>query len=116
VNRILVLLTMLALVIAPGTLVSAAVCRHHSAIEHELARSSADAKIASVARSEETAALLSKAGALSDTASGVVLADMLPTAEFTPPFPVAERLSRLFPSEDSLPGASVRPLLHPPAA
>lgn len=115
-NRILTLLMIIVLAVAPASMLSAAVCRHHSAIEHDLARASADARIANAARTEETATLLAKKGMLADEASGSFLADMLPMAGLTPPFDTAERLKRLLANENALPGASVRPLLEPPAA
>ena len=104
------------LAVAPASMISAAVCHHHSAIEHALARSSADPSIANAALSEETAALLSKKGILSDNASGFFLADMLPATELAIPLRAAEPLRRTLLNESALPGASIRPLLQPPAA
>jgi hypothetical protein len=116
VRRILTFLMMIMLVVAPSAMVSAAACRHKNPLEHALARANADAKIANVARSEETAASLSKKGTLSNAASGAWLADMLPPPEFAIPFHIAEPVQRSFGNEDALPGTSIRPLLEPPAA
>ena len=106
----------IALAVAPASMISAAVCHHHSALEHELARLSPDPRVSNAARSEETAALLSKKGILSDTASGFFLADMLPATELVLPFHTAEPLKHLFLNESALPGTSISPLLEPPAA
>jgi hypothetical protein len=116
VRQILTLLIILLIAVAPASMMSAAVCHHHSAIEHALARSSADPRIANAALSEETAALLSKKGILSDTASGFFLADMLPATELALPFHTTEPFKHLFLNESALPGTSISPLLEPPAA
>ena len=115
-RRILTLLIIVVIAVAPASMISAAVCHHHGAAEHALARSSTDPRIANTARTEETAASLSKKGILSDTASGFFLADMLPTPELAPPFRAAEHLGRILLNESMLPGASLRPLLQPPAS
>ena len=115
-RRILTLLIILVIAVAPASMISAAVCHHHNALEHALARSSPDPRIANTARSEETAASLSKKGILSDRASVFFLADMLPAAEVAPPFHASEPLRRILLNESTLPGASIRPLLQPPAA
>jgi hypothetical protein len=116
VRRILTLIIMLVIAVAPASMISAAVCHHHSAVEHALARSSADPRIANTARTEETAAALSKKGIISDTASGFLLADMLPAPELKTPFHASEPLDRFLPSESALPSASIPPLLQPPTA
>ena len=115
-RRILTLLIILVIAVAPASMISAAVCHHHNALEHALARSSADPRIANTARSEETAAALSKKGILSDRAAGFLLADMLPAPELAPPFHASEPLGRMMLNENALPSASIRPLLQPPAA
>lgn len=115
-SRLLSLLMIIMLLVAPCSLVSAAVCRHQSPIEHALARESSDAKVSNAARTEETSASLSKKGSLSDAPSASFLADMLPPSGLSAPLHFAESLRRSFPDDNSLPGTSLRPLLEPPAA
>ena len=116
VNRILTLLMILVLVVAPGVSVSAAACRHDNAIQHALARSSPDARVANAALTEETAASLAKKGTLSDAPSGAWLADMLSPPQVTIPWHRAEPIRRFYTDENVLPGTSVLPLLQPPSA
>jgi hypothetical protein len=116
VHRILTLLMILVIAVAPASMISAAVCHHHSATEHALARSSADPRVANNARTEETAALLAKKGILSDRAAGFFLADMLPAPVLPMPFHVPEPARRILLNESALPSASIAPLLQPPAA
>jgi len=110
------LFIILVIAVAPASMISAAVCHHHSALEHALALSSANPRIANSARTEETAALLSKKGILSDRSSGLFLADMLPAPELAVPFRAAEPLEQFLLNERALSDTSIRPLLHPPAA
>jgi len=106
----------IALTVAPPTMLSAAVCHHHSALEHALARSSKDPNVANAARSEETAALLAKKGTLANESSFFFLADMLPATQLALPFPTTETVRRIVLNESLLPGAAIPPLLQPPAA
>jgi len=116
VSRLLTLLMLIALMIAPCSLVSAAVCRHQSVADHALARVSPNAQVAGAARSEETAASLAKKGTLADAPSASLLADMLPPQGLKAPLRAAEPVRRPLLDDNRLPGTSVRPLLEPPAA
>lgn len=115
-SRLLTLLMIIMLVIVPSSMVSAAICQHQSPVEHALARADSDARVANVARSEETAASHSKKATLFDAPAVFLLADMLPTAQLTPPLGGAEPIRRSLLDEGRLPGTSLRPLLEPPAA
>ena len=115
-RRVLTLLIMVMMVLAPSTMVSAAICQHRDAAEHMLARTSADAKIANSARTEETAATLAKKGVLADAPSVSLLADLLPPFELVPPAAVASMSLRPVLDDIAPGGTSIRPLLEPPAA
>ena len=116
-TRFLTIFMILALVIAHGSSVAAAVCHHQNAHEHALARASRDAKVAAVPLAEEAAAAVdSKKGSSSAAASIHSPVEMLPAAMPAVPFRAAERI-RLRPADQAaLASASVRPLLQPPSA
>lgn len=115
-SRILTLLMIIILAVVPCSMVSAAICRHQNSIEHALARANSDAKIANVARTEETAASHSKKGTLFDAPSAFLLTDMLPPSRLSVPLGVAESIRLSFLDENRLPGTSPPPLLEPPTA
>ena len=116
VRRVLTLLIMIMMVLAPSAMVSAAICQHQDAAEHMLARASADATTANNARAEETAASLAKKGVLADAPTVSLLANLIAPFELAPPPDVGEARPRPVLDDIALGGTSVRPLLEPPAA
>jgi predicted lysophospholipase L1 biosynthesis ABC-type transport system permease subunit len=115
--RFLTLLMILTLVVANGTAVAGAVCRHRDSREHAIARQSQDAKVMAAALTEEAAAALaSKKGALGSVASLSLPAYVLPAAA---PYPLPHAIEPMLgPKLESapLPSRSIRPLLEPPVA
>jgi hypothetical protein len=115
--RFVTLLMIVALVVANGSAAAGAVCRHRDAREHAIARQSQDAKVATVALSEEAAAAAaSKKGALGSNASLSLPAYVLPATALSPvPHAVAPMRG---PQAESAPlsSRSIRPLLEPPVA
>jgi hypothetical protein len=116
-NRLLTLMMIAILVIAHGSSVSAAICRHASGAGHVSALRSHDAGISAAASNEEAAGkAASRKGAPADGGSVTWPSDMLPLADLEMPFR-AEEPADADPAEAPiLAGASVRPLLEPPAA
>src|SRR5215218_6082872 len=115
-SRLLTLMMILVLVMAHGTSVSAAICRHQDGVAHAAARQSSDAGISAAAYSEESAAKTgSGKGAPADSGSVSWPSDMLPAPELAVPFRTAEPVERNFADSAVLVGASVRPLLEPPS-
>lgn len=115
--RLLTLMMIVILVMAHGSSVAAAICRHQSASEHVAALQSQDAKISAVAVGEEAAgAVASKKGAPADGGSVSWPSDMLPARQLSVPFRPTEPLERELADARKLVGASVRPLLEPPVA
>jgi hypothetical protein len=116
-SRFLTLMMTLMLVMAHGSSVAAAICRHQDGVAHAAALQSEDAGISAAAHGEETAAKTgAKKGAPADSGSISWASDMLPTPGLPIPFP-ANEAAMLSPAEASiLVGASVRPLLEPPSA
>lgn len=115
--RLLTLMMIVILVIAHGSSVAAAICRHQSGGEHIAALQSQDTKISAVAIGEEAAgSVVSKKGAPVDGGSVSWPSDMLPAPKLTVPFRATEPLEREPTDARKLVGASVRPLLEPPAA
>jgi hypothetical protein len=105
------------LVIAHGSSVAAAICRHQSGVEHVAALQSDDAGISTVAFNEETAGkMTSKKGTLADGGAVSWPSDMLPTPALAVPFRANEPVERNLVDVAVLVGASVRPLLEPPTA
>lgn len=116
-NRLLTLIMIVILVVAHGSSVAAAVCRHQSGVEHVAALQSHDARISAVAYSEEAAGkVASRKGAPADTGSVSWPSDMLPAPGLRVPFRANEPLERNRAEVAVLTGASVRPLLEPPSA
>ncbi|MEA3064391.1 MAG: hypothetical protein QOJ27_830 [Sphingomonadales bacterium] len=115
-SRLLTLMMIVILVIAHGSSVSAAICRHANGAEHAAALASHDARIASVAFSEEAAdKVASKKGAPADSGSVSWPSDMLPGPGLAAPFRVNEPVARDPADARVLVGASLRPLLEPPS-
>jgi hypothetical protein len=116
-NRLLTLLMIVILVVAHGSSVAAAVCRHQNGAEHVAALQSRDAKVSAVAFSEEAAGrVASKKGAPADSGSASSPSDMLPTTGLPVPFRTNEPADRDLTDAAVLVGASIRPLLKPPSA
>jgi hypothetical protein len=116
-TRLVTLLMIIALVVANGSAVAGAVCRHRDAREHAIARQSQDAKVAAVALSEEAAAAVaSKKGALGSNASLSLPAYVLPAAALSPVPHAVEPMRGPQAEPAPLSSRSIRPLLEPPAA
>lgn len=116
-SRLLTLIMMFILVLAHGSSVAAAVCRHQNGVEHQAALQSADAGVSAAAHGEETAGkAASHKGTPVDAGSMSLASDMLPTPEMSAPFRGQEPVERNFAEILILVGASVRPLLEPPSA
>jgi hypothetical protein len=104
------------LVMAHGSSVAAAICRHDNGAQHIAALQSDDAGISAVATGEEDAAKMgSKKGSLADGGSVSSPSDMLPASGLRVPFRAAETVERNPAEAPVLAGASVRPRLQPPA-
>src|ERR1044072_4584174 len=107
----------ITLVVANGSAVAGAVCRHRDAREHAIARQSQDAKVAAVALTEEAAAAVaSKKGALGGNAALSLPAYVLPAAALSPVPQAVEPLRGPQAEPAPLWRRSVRPLLEPPGA
>lgn len=116
-TRLLTLMMIVMLVIAHGSSVAAAICRHDSGAQHVAARQSDDAGVAAVASGEEDAAKMgSKKGSLADGGPVSWPSDMLSSPGLNVPFRAAEPIERNPAESPVLAGASIRPLLEPPAA
>jgi hypothetical protein len=116
-SRLLTLLMIVILVIAHGSSVAAAVCRHENSVEHVAALQSRDAAISAVAFSEEAAGkLASKKGVATDGGSVSWPSDMLPMPGLLIPFRASEPVERHSAAGPILVGTSLRPLLEPPSA
>ena len=115
-SRFLTLMMIVILVIAHGSSVAAAVCRHQSSVEHGVALRSADAKIAAAAYGEEAAGkVASKKGAPADSGSVAWPSGLLSGSDLPVPFRRSEPEDRIPAEAPALAEASVRPLLEPPA-
>jgi hypothetical protein len=115
-SRFLTLMMIVILVIAHGSSVAAAACRHESSLDHVAALQSSDATISAAAFGEEAAGkVASKKGAATDGGSVAWPSDMLPMPELTVPFRASEPVERHGAADPVLVGASVRPLLEPPS-
>ncbi|HEX8379359.1 MAG TPA: hypothetical protein VF619_02275 [Allosphingosinicella sp.] len=116
-NRFLTLMMIVVLLIAHGSSVSAAICRHASGTEHEAALQSRDKDIRTVAHSEDAAGkVAAKRGSPSDSGSVSWPADMLPTPGLPLPLALNEPVERGPADAPALVGTSLRPLLEPPSA
>lgn len=116
-SRLLTLMMILVLVLAHGSSVAAAICRHQDGVEHVAALQSEDAGIKAAAKGEETAGkAASKKGAPADFGSISWASDMLPAHGLPVPFRRSEAVERAPADASILVGASIRPLLQPPSA
>ncbi|HYJ82392.1 MAG TPA: hypothetical protein VEW26_06055 [Allosphingosinicella sp.] len=116
-SRLLTLVMILVLVLAHGSSVAAAICRHQDGVEHVAALQSEDAGISSAARGEETAGKATgRKGAPADSGSISLASDMLPAPGLPVPFRANEAAERSPADVRILVGASLRPLLEPPSA
>lgn len=115
--RFLTLLMIVTLMVANGSAVAGAICRHQDAREHAIARLSQDARVVADALMEDAAAsVASKKGALGSVASLSLPAYILPPATL-PAVPLAAEPMRQPERESApLPSRSIRPLLEPPVA
>ena len=114
-SRFLTLMMIVILVIAHGSSVAAAVCRHPSSIEHGVALESSDANISAAAFSEEAAGkVVSKKGSPADSGSVSGLSGMLPGSGLPVPLRLSEPVDRNSHEPPALASASIRPLLEPP--
>jgi hypothetical protein len=105
------------LLIAHGSSLSAAICRHASGTEHAAALRSHDSEISAAAFSEDAAGkVATKRGAPADSGSVSWPADMLPTPGLPVPLAIGEPVELSMADPPALAGASVRPLLEPPSA
>jgi hypothetical protein len=116
-SRLLTLMMIFVLVLAHGSSVAAAICRHHDDVAHVAALQSEDAGISAVALGEETAGKSSsRKGVPADAGSVSSPSDMLPTPGLLPPLRAEEPAERSPADAPVLVGASLRPLLEPPSA
>lgn len=116
-SRLLTLMMIFVLVLAHGSSVAAAICRHQDGVAHVAALQSSDVGIAAAAYGEETAGkAASRKGVPADAGSVSSPSDMLPTPGLKVPFRASEPVERSPAEAPMLVGASVRPLLEPPSA
>jgi len=116
-SRLLTLMMILVLVMAHGSSVAAAICRHQDGVEHAAALQSNDAGVSAAANSEESAAKAGfRKGAPADSGAASSPADMLPIPGLAVPFLAKAAAERTPADPPALVGASVRPLLEPPSA
>jgi hypothetical protein len=116
-SRLLTLMMILVLVLAHGSSVAAAICRHQDGVAHVAALQSSDAGISAAASSEETAGkAASRKGAPADAGSVSSPSDMLPTPGLPVPLRVREPVEQSPADAPRLLGATVPPLLEPPSA
>ena len=116
-TRLLTLMMIVVLVLAHGSSVAAAICRHQNGVEHVAALQSEDAGISAAAQAEETAGnAASRKGAPADAGSTSWASDMLPMPGLSIPFRASEAAEPSPADPPALVGASVRPLLEPPSA
>lgn len=116
-SRLLTLMMILVLVLAHGSSVAAAICRHQDGVEHVAALKSSDAGISAAAFNEESAGkAASKKGAPADSGSVSLASDMLPVPALPVPLRAEDPVDRKI-ADASIPlGASIPPLLEPPSA
>jgi hypothetical protein len=116
-SRLLTLMMILVLVMAHGSSVAAAICRHQDGVEHAAALQSRDSGVSAAAYGEESAAKAGFGkGAPADTGAASSPSDMLPTPGLPLPFLAKEAAERNPADPPALVGASIRPLLEPPSA
>lgn len=116
-SRLLTLIMIFVLVLAHGSSVAAAICRHQDGVAHVAALQSEDAGVSAAAYGEETAGKSSaRKGVPADAGSVSSPSDMLPTPGLAPPLRAEEPAERRAEEAAVLVGASIRPLLEPPSA
>jgi hypothetical protein len=116
-SRLLTLMMIFVLVLAHGSSVAAAICRHQDGVAHVTALQSDDAAISAAAYGEESAGRSSSGkGVPADAGSASSPSDMLPTPGLLPPLRAEEPAERDPGDARMLVGASIRPLLEPPSA
>jgi hypothetical protein len=116
-SRLLTLMMIFVLVLAHGSSVAAAICRHQDGVAHVAALQSEDAGISAAAQGEETAGkAASRKGTPADAGSVSWASDMLPTPGLPILFRTNEAAERSPADVPILIGAPVRPLLEPPSA
>ena len=116
-RRLLTLFMMFTLVVANGSAVAGAICRHGSPASHEAARTSNDAPISGVASTEETAdSVASKKGALALAGAIAFVADLSAGPQLIVPLDLARPLDPHMAPVSPLSGRSLAPLLEPPTA
>jgi len=116
-RRLLTLLMVFTLVIANGSSVASAICRHDSMTSHNTARESDDARLSGAALSEEAAdSVASKKGALANAGAVAWIADLPPGPQLTIPLDLTRSVDPDMALIRPLVGRSVAPLLEPPSA
>ncbi|HYW16508.1 MAG TPA: hypothetical protein VE891_10215 [Allosphingosinicella sp.] len=116
-SRLLTSMMIFVLVLAHGSSVAAAICRHHDTAQHAAALKSEHAGVSVVAFAEESAGkAVSRKGVPVDSGSVASPSDMLPTPGLRAPFRVNEPVERSPADILILLGGSIRPLLEPPSA
>lgn len=116
-SRLLTAMMIFVLVLAHGSSVAAAICRHQDGAAHAAALQSEDAGISAAAYGEETAGKsASGKGIPVDAGAAHSPSDMLPAPGLRAPFRSSEPADRSPAEAPVLEGASVRPLLEPPSA
>ncbi|HEX8226228.1 MAG TPA: hypothetical protein VF605_20680 [Allosphingosinicella sp.] len=116
-SRLLTLMMIFVLVLAHGSSVAAAICRHQDGVAHVAALQSEDAAVSAAAYGEEAAGKSSaRKGVPADAGSVSSPSDMLPTPGLLQPVRAEEPAERTPAAAPVLVGASVRPLLEPPSA
>jgi hypothetical protein len=116
-SRLLTLMMIFVLVLAHGSSVAAAICRHQDGVEHFAALQSSDAGIAAAAYGEEAAGKSAAGkGVPADAGSVHSPSDMLPMPALVAPLRSREPAERTPADAPVLVGATVQPLLKPPSA
>ena len=116
-RRFLTLFLAFTLVLVNGSAVAGAICHHESLADHEMARTSQDARISGVALGEEAAAsVASKKGALAYAGAIAWVADLSSGPQLTVPFDLFRPVDPEMASVRPLIGRSLTPLLQPPSA
>jgi hypothetical protein len=116
-RRLLTLLMVFTLVIANGSAVAGAFCRHGSLADHDAARTSSDVRVSGTALGEETAdSVASKRGALASAAAIAWVADLSPGPQLTIPLDVTPSVDPEMAPVRRLVGRFPPPLLQPPSA
>jgi hypothetical protein len=115
-RRFLTLFLVFTLVVANGSAVAGAICRHGSLADHVAARISSDSQIAGVALSEEAAdSVASKKGALASVGAIAWVADLSRGPEVMIPFSFIPSVEPVMAPARPLVGRSLAPLLQPPS-